>query len=198
MDPSLKSRLRLRRNALYGKHKTSRCGHHNIDHSIHERPKSADTRIGDWESDTVRGANWSGCIATHVERKSRYVPLSKLPDRTHKAFTEAAIAAFKNIPANRRRSFTVDHGKEFAGHRVLSSALNCKVYFCDPMAPWQRGTNENTNGLLRQYLPKRTSFAAITQADVDSIALLLNLRPRKSLGWKTPEEVFFNKVLHLT
>lgn len=200
LDPSLKSRLRLRRNALYGKHKTSRCGHLNIDHSIHERPKSVDTRtrIGDWESDTVRGANWSGCIAAHVERKSRYVLLSKLPDRTHKAFTEATIAAFKNIPANRCRSFTVDHGKEFAGHRVLSSALNCKVYFCDPMAPWQRGTNENTNGLLRQYLPKRTSFAAITQADVDAIALLLNRRPRKSLGWKTPEEVFFNKVLHLT
>ena len=154
--------------------------------------------IGHWEGDTVRGAKWSGCIGTQVERVSRYAVLFKIPDRTAASFTEANIQAFEKIPKSKRRSFTVDHGKEFSQHRELSAKLNCKVYFADPHAPWQRGTNENFNGLLRQFFPKRTSFAEVTQSDVDAIASLLNRRPRKSLGWRSPEEVFFKKSLHLT
>ena len=92
----------------------------------------------------------------------------------------------------------VDHGKEFANHREILQFPNCKVYFADPHAPWQRGTNENFNGLLRQFFPKRTSFADITQDDVDAVANLLNRRPRKSLSWKTPEEVFLHNSLLLT
>ena len=163
-------------------------------------PKSVDNRqtIGHWESDTVRGAKWTGCIATHVERASRYSVLCKIPDRTADAFTQATVKAFLKIPKRKRRSFCADHGKEFANHREILQMLNCKVYFADPHAPWQRGTNENFNGLLRQFFPKRTSFAEVTQEDVEAVAKLLNRRPRKCLGWKTPEEVFLHKVLHLT
>ncbi len=124
--------------------------------------------------------------------------MRKIPDRTAQAFTEATITAFRLIPANKRKSFTCDHGKEFSMHKELSAILGCKVYFADPHSPWQRGTNENCNGLIRQFFPKRTSFADVTQDDADRVALLLNRRPRKSLGWKTPEEVFFNNLLHLT
>jgi len=108
------------------------------------------------------------------------------------------VEAFLRIPKRKRKSLCVDHGKEFANHRKILQFLNCKVYFADPHAPWQRGTNENFNGLLRQFFPKRTSFAEVTQNDVDAVARLLNRRPRKSLGWKTPEEVFLHKALHLT
>lgn len=200
LDPTLRKKLRIKGKSRHGGHKKSKCGHLDIEYTIHDRPKSVENRkrYGHWEGDTVRGAKWSGCIGTQVERVSRYAVLFKIPDRTASAFTEANIHAFQKIPKNRCLSFTVDHGKEFSMHRELSAKLNCKVYFADPHAPWQRGTNENFNGLLRQFFPKRTSFADVTQQDVDEIAALLNMRPRKSLNWKSPEEVFFNKSLHLT
>lgn len=200
IDPTLRKKLRYKGKIHNGGHKKSKCGHLNIDFTIHDRPKSVEGRKtqGHWESDTVRGAKWSGCIGTHVERKSRYLVLCKIPNRTASEFTSATITAFLGIPKNKIKSFTVDHGKEFANHRELSEKINCKVYFADPHAPYQRGTNENFNGLLRQFFPKRTSFKDVTQEDVDAIAELLNQRPRKCLGWKTPEEVFFNKSLHLT
>ncbi len=178
----------------------SKCGHLDIEYSIHDRPKRVETRdrLGDWEGDTVRGFKNSGCIATQVDRMSRYAILCKLPDRTAVAFTSAMIEQFEKLPKRKRKSITVDHGKEFSNHREIYAKLGCKVYFADPHAPWQRGTNENFNGLLRQFFPKRTSFADITQDDVDCVASLLNRRPRKCLGWKCPEEIFFNKILHLT
>lgn len=200
LDPSLRKKLRIKGRTRCGGHKKSKCGHLDIEYTIHDRPKKADqrARLGDWESDTVRGAKWSGCIATHTDRMSRFSILCKIPNRTSKEFTAATLLAFQKLPKGKRRSFTVDHGKEFADHREIYAQLNCKVYFADPHAPWQRGTNENTNGLLRQFFPKRTSFAEVSQDDVDRVALLLNRRPRKCLGWKSPEEVFFNKLLHLT
>lgn len=200
LDPALRKKLRIKGRTRCGGHKKSKCGHLDIEYTIHDRPKSVESRktLGHWEGDTVRGAKWSGCIGTQVERVSRYAVLFKIPDRTAESFTEANIQAFENIPKSKCRSFTVDHGKEFSKHRELSVKLNCKVYFADPHAPWQRGTNENFNGLLRQFFPKRTSFAEVTQQDVDAIADLLNRRPRKSLGWRSPEEVFFKKLLHLT
>lgn len=200
LPPELRKVLRIKGRQRYGGHKKSPCGHLNIEYTIHDRPKTVENRkqIGHWESDTVRGAKWSGCLATHTERRSRFLVMCKIPDRTAQVFTEATIEAFRLIPASKRKSFTCDHGKEFSMHRGLSSQLGCKVYFADPHAPWQRGTNENCNGLIRQFFPKRTSFANITQDDVDRVALLLNRRPRKVLGWKTPEEVFLKKSLHLT
>ena len=200
LDPALRKKLRIKGKERHGGYKKSRCGHLDIEYTIHDRPESVEERktLGHWEGDTVRGAKWSGCIGTQVERVSRYAVLFKIPDRTAAAFTEANIRAFENIPKCKRRSFTVDHGKEFSNHREISAKLNCKVYFADPHAPWQRGTNENFNGLLRQFFPKRTSFTEVTQQDVDAIASLLNRRPRKSLAWRSPEEVFFNKLLHLT
>ena len=94
-----------------------------------------------------------GCIATHVERKSRYAVLCKIPNRTAEVFTQATIQAFQNIPKGKCKSFCADHGKEFSDYRIIQTELNCKVYFADPHAPWQRGTNENFNGLLRQFFP---------------------------------------------
>ena len=200
LDPSLRKVLRIKGRVRFGGHKKSKCGHLDIEYTIHDRPKSVKKRekIGHWESDTVRGAKWSGCIGTHVERLSRYAVLFKIPDRTAKAYTDATVLSLGKLPKGKRKSLTVDHGKEFANHREIFTKLSCKVYFADPHAPWQRGTNENFNGLLRQFFPKRTSFADVTQEDVDNIALLLNRRPRKCLGWKSPEEVFFNKSLHFT
>lgn len=200
LNGELRKKLRIKGRRRHGGRKKSKCGHLDIEYTIHDRPKSVEGRqvIGHWESDTVRGAKWTGCIATHVERTSRYAVLCKIPDRTSDAFTQATVTAFLTIPKRKRRSFTTDHGKEFANHREILQLLNCKVYFADPHAPWQRGTNENFNGLLRQFFPKRTSFAEVTQEDVEAIAKMLNRRPRKCLGWKTPEEVFLHKALHLT
>ncbi len=200
LDSSLRKKLRIKGKQRCGGRKKSKCGHLDIEYTIHNRPKSVEKRdkIGHWESDTIRGAKWSGCIGTHVERLSRYAVLFKIPDRTAKAFTEGTVNALGKLPKGKRRSITADHGKEFANHREIFTKLNCKVYFADPHAPWQRGTNENFNGLLRQFFPKRTSFAEVTQDDVEKIALLLNRRPRKCLNWKSPEEVFFNKLLHFT
>ncbi len=200
LPPQLRKVLRIKGRQRHGGHKKSPCGHLNIEYTIHDRPKTVKNRkqIGHWESDTVRGAKSSGCLVTHTERKSRFLVMCKIPDRTAQSFTEATITAFKLIPAGKRKSFTCDHGKEFSLHRELSKRLGCKVYFADPHAPWQRGTNENCNGLIRQFFPKRTSFADVTQDDADRVALLLNRRPRKALGWKTPEEIFLNISLHLT
>lgn len=200
LDEKLCKKLRIKGRLRHGGRKKSKCGHLDIEYSIHDRPKSADKRktIGHWESDTVRGSKWTGCIATHVERKSQYSVLCKIPNRTAEVFTQATIQAFQKIPKGKCKSFCVDHGKEFSDYRKIQIELNCKVYFADPHAPWQRGTNENFNGLLRQFFPKRTSFAEVTQKDVEAVMELLNRRPRKSLRWKAPEEVFFHKVLHLT
>jgi len=200
LPAKLRTVLRIKGKLRFGGHKKSPCGHLDIEYTIHDRPKSVEnrSRIGHWESDTIRGAKWSGCLATHTERKSRFLVMRKMPDRTAASFTEATITAFGMIPPGKLKSFTCDHGKEFSMHRELSEKLGCKVYFADPHAPWQRGTNENCNGLIRQFFPKRTSFADVSQDDADRVALLLNRRPRKSLGWKTPEEVFLNKSLHLT
>ena len=159
--------------------------------SIHERSKGADnrSRYGHWESDTVLGMRKTGCIATHVERKSGFLIAAKLCDRQDNAFTNATINAFAGIPKKLKKSFTVDNGKEFAAHKQLAAATGMKVYFCDPYSPWQRGTNENTNGLLRQFFPKGTSFADITDEILAEVVALINNRPRKRLGYLSPAEV---------
>jgi IS30 family transposase len=156
--------------------------------NIASRPAEAADRAvpGHWEGDTVFGAGRS-VIATLVERRSRFVMLVALP-RGHgaEAVADALSQAVTTLPAQLRRSLTWDQGKEMAEHARFSIATGVPVYFCDPHSPWQRGSNENTNGLLRQYYPRRTDFKMVTQSDLDQVAAELNDRPRQTLGWKTP------------
>jgi len=176
----------------YKKHKlTEKRGTIQNTKSIHERPACVEMRseVGHWESDTVLGMRKTGCLGTHVERKSGYLIAFYLSDRKDKIFNIATEQAFKDLPKILKKSFTVDNGKEFSHHQELAKATNMDVYFCDPYSPWQRGTNENTNGLLRQFFPKGTSFAHITQEKLEFIVNLINNRPRKRFGFKTPNEV---------
>ena len=158
---------------------------------ISERPAGAKkrTRFGHWESDTVLGMRKTGCFGTHVERKSGFLVAFRIDDRQDNAFNKATIQAFSAIPDKLKKSFTVDNGKEFAAHQELAEATGMKVYFCEPYSPWQRGTNENTNGLLRQFFPKDTSFADISDDDLQLIVDMINNRPRKRLNYLTPLEV---------
>lgn len=198
LEKRLKACLRFK-GRPYRKGHGGRTGRIPVEHSIHERPLEANERlaIGHWESDTVRGTGSSGCVATHVDRKSRYLIPVKIPNRTTKAYMDGTLNAFAKIPRRKRKTFTADHGKEFAGYNRLKEELDVEVYFADPGSPGQRGTNEHTNGLLRQFCPKRTSFKGLTQKQLDYYAWLINLRPRKCLGWRTPFEVFHSNVLHL-
>ena len=159
--------------------------------SISKRPAGAKnrTRFGHWESDTVWGQRKTGCFGTHVERKSGFLVAFRIDDRQDNAFNKATIKAFFSVPDKLKKSFTVDNGKEFAAHQELTEATGMKVYFCDPYSPWQRGTNENTNGLLRQFFPKGTSFADISDDDLQNIVYLINNRPRKRLNFLTSFEV---------
>ena len=160
--------------------------------SIHDRPAEVEKRetVGHWESDTVLGRRKTGAIGTHVERKTGYLVAFKLDGTESAPFVDATVQVFKLLPAEKRISFTADRGKEFTNHADLKNALNMPVYFCDPYAPWQRGTNENTNGLLRQFFPKRTSFADVSAQDLALVNNLINHRPRKRLGWLSPHEAF--------
>jgi len=148
-------------------------------------------RLGDFEGDTVC-AGRRAALATHVCRKSRFLVAAPLADGRAATMNQATIAAFAKIPARLRRTLTVDNGHEFANHRALETALGLRVYFAPAYQSWQRGTNENTNGLLREFFPKK-SPARPTRKQVDRAADLLNNRPRKCLGWRTPAEVLLSK-----
>jgi transposase, IS30 family len=147
-------------------------------------------RFGDWEADTVEGAKGSGAIASHVERKSRYLLTAKLDNKRADTFAERTIRVFRSIPRACRHTLTVDNGKEFARFKRIESQTGLDVFFADPYAAWQRGTNENTNGLLRQYFPKGTNFRSVSDEDLETATRLLNHRPRKCLADQTPHEVF--------
>jgi IS30 family transposase len=164
---------------------------------IDERPKVVNERkrIGDWESDTVEGAKGSGFIATHVERKSRYTVAVKVDDKSADAVTKATLESMRKLPSRKVRTMTFDNGKEFAGFKELEQGLNMTGYFARPYHSWERGTNENTNGLLRQFFPKGMDFSTIVQSDVDIALELLNNRPRKCLNYRTPTEVFWSSAM---
>jgi IS30 family transposase len=165
--------------------------------SVHERPLDVFTRQlpGDWEGDLIKGAANASCIGTLVERKSRYVTLSKMKNCGADAALKGFSRALSRVPKTMLKSLTYDQGKEMARHEELARRLKIKVYFCDPHSPWQRPSNENTNGLIRQYLPKGIDLSIYSQKDLDRIAESLNTRPRKTLGFQTPQEVFNTEIL---
>jgi IS30 family transposase len=162
---------------------------------IDERPESANnrSRLGDWEGDTVHGAAKSGYIATLVERKSGYLLARKLQNPNGEEML-GAVTALRAVPPEKRLTLTLDNGFEMSEHEEMERRLGLKVYFAHPYHSWERGTNENTNGLLRQYFPKKTSFEAVTQTDVDRAVLRMNTRPRKRLNFQSPFTVFHSGV----
>jgi len=155
--------------------------------SIRQRPADVEDRAlpGHWEGDLLEGARGT-FVATLVERQSRYVMLVRLPNKETQTVVRALARRIRRLPQGLVQSLTWDRGTELAAHRAFTMATDVQVYFCDPQSPWQRGSNENTNGLLRQYLPHATNFSRYSQAQLDAIALRLNTRPRMTLDYHTP------------
>jgi IS30 family transposase len=182
----LRSKRRMRRSRHASEHGHSR-GQIVDAISIRERPAEAEDRAipGHWEGDLLAGGK-NSYIATLVERHSRFLMLIKVPSKDTAAVVAALSKRVGKLPATLRRSLTWDRGLEMAKHKAFTVATDVQVYFCDPQSPWQRGTNENTNLLLRQYFPRGTDLAPITQAQLDQVELRLNQRPRKTLGFQTP------------
>lgn len=179
------------------KKRRKRCG--NNDHrgvipgrkSIEERPEVVEQRerMGDWERDLIIGKNHQGAVLTLTERKSRFTLIRKVDGKQADAVAQATIQCLNWVPE--LQTITNDNGKEFAQHRILTTTLSAEVYFAHPYASWERGTNENTNGLIRQYLPKQRNLTTVSSQEELLIMDRLNLRPRKCLAFKTPFEVFF-------
>lgn len=159
--------------------------------SIAERPAVVDrkTRIGDWEGDTIVGKDHKGFAVTLVDRKSKLTLIEKVPDKTAETVTKAVIKALKPYKG-RTHTITFDNGKEFSGHKEIAKGLETDVYFAKPYASYERGLNENTNGLIRQWAPKKTDFRTLDDNFFDEVEDALNNRPRKTLNFKTPWEIF--------
>jgi IS30 family transposase len=162
---------------------------------ISNRPGHIEERrqIGHWEGDTLIGKGHKHAIVSLVERKSGYSVLAKVANKTAVSVSAAIICRLKPI-SSRVRTVTYDNGKEFADHAVIDKSLGSTAYFADPYSSWQRGSNENLNGLIRQYIPKSRPLATVSDAELETIEMLLNNRPRKRLGYRTPHEVFTNSI----
>jgi IS30 family transposase len=163
--------------------------------SIDERPDSVaqKERIGDWEIDLVIGRHHQGALVTIVERKSKFTLIKKVPNKQADQVSQATVALLTPY-IEKTHTITADNGKEFAAHELIAKALNANIYFAHPYSSWERGLNENTNGLIRQYFTKGSSFETITDEEVERVMEKLNHRPRKTLNFKTPHEVFFDEI----
>lgn len=184
-------RCQKKRRKRYGKY--DRRGQLPNRKSIDERPAIVEsrTRLGDWEADTIIGKNHQQAIVSLVERQSKLTVLAKVERNTEEAVKQAIIEQLKPL-VDSVHTITSDNGREFAGHEAIEEALKAAFYFAHPYHSWERGLNENTNGLVRQYFPKGSDFTAITDQQVQAVAERLNERPRKTLGYQTPNAVFFN------
>jgi IS30 family transposase len=162
--------------------------------SIEKRPQivASKRRFGDWEADTIIGARHKGALLSFTERKSKLIRLAKLESKNAEELCEASIVLLAPLAA-KVHTITVDNGKEFCEHEAIAVALQTRIYFAHPYASWERGLNENTNGLVRQYFPKKYDFSQITEVELQRVEELLNNRPRKTLGYRTPNEVFFKQ-----
>ena len=157
---------------------------------VHRPEEVAERKLpGHWEGDLIKGAFNRSCVGTLVERKTRFVVLCRMDGCTAQDALEGFTRQMKKLPAFLRESLTYDRGSELACHAALSRRLNIDIWFADPHAPWQRGSNENTNGLLRQFMPKGLDLSNVSQEELNHVAKLLNGRPRETLGWKTPAEM---------
>ena len=188
-------RTRAMRRSRHHTQKTDQHGRITDTVSISERPASVEDRAvpGHWEGDLLFGSKNSQ-IATLVERQTRYVMLVKVASKDTETVINALIKNARKLPEELYKSLTWDRGNEMADHKRFTLATDIKVYFCDPQSPWQRGTNENTNGLLRQYFPKGTDLSGYSQAKLNAVARRLNERPRKTLNYETPAERFHQSV----
>lgn len=194
LKKELQAHLRATRSIRRSRHATmkrSGLGQIKDTMSIRERPAHLEDGAvpGHWEGDLIAGSG-NSFIATLVERKSRFVMLAKVGNKNSHNVVQALIKQARKLPKELYRSLTWDRGTEMSGHRNFTLATDIDVYFCDPQAPWQRGTNENTNRLLRQYFPKGTDLSIYSQAKLSSVARQLNERPRKTLNYETPAERF--------
>ena len=190
----------LRQNGKRRKPRETR-GRFNIGTSIHQRPKEVKNRetFGHWELDTIvssRGKS-KGCLATFVERQTRFYVAIKLENRSASEMYRAINELYEHFPKDTFKTYTVDRGKEFACYSEVETNLNVPVYFADAYSSWQRGSNENANGLLREFFPKKTDLARISDQEINMALCLINHRPRKCLDWKTSFELFHEKVSHL-
>lgn len=167
--------------------------------SIHERPAEVADRTvpGHWEGDLIKGAGNRSAVGTLVERTSRYVILARMTGTDAEAALNGFTRALRPLVPDLRKTLTYDQGKEMARHEELAQRLRLEVYFADPHSPWQRPSNENANGLIREYLPKGMDLSGVSQAQLNAIARRLNERPRKVLGFRTPTEVFQQQILNL-
>ena len=189
-------RCQKKRKKRYGK--MDRRGNIPNRQFIEDRPAIVDERkrIGDWEADTVIGKNHKQAIVSIVERKTGFALIRKVERKTAQAVSQAMIELLKPY-RSQVHTITSDNGKEFASHEEIGKKLKADFYFAHPFASWERGTNENTNGLIRQYFPKNRDFTTITQKEIDTAMDRLNNRPRKRLGFQTPSQVFFKSGLAL-
>ena len=194
-------RLRHRGKARRQKNEEETRGKLKISNTIEDRPEEATDRsaFGHWEADTVVGKRGSSCMITLTDRKSRFLLLRKVAKKNSALVRDGIVELLSQLPQDKVASITPDQGKEFARHAEVTEALGgVPFYFPAPHSPWERGTNENTNGLIREYCPKSTNLDPIDDSYFAAFTAKLNRRPRKCLGWKTPFEVFFDTLLHLT
>lgn len=197
MFPNISRKTHLRRRGKKIQRGSSEYNTIKPDRIIPEWPDEIKNRlrIGDWEGDTILGKPGHGVIVTQVDRKSKYLSARLCYTKKSEDIKDAIIAMFQGLPV---KSISFDNGSEFAKFREIEEELKAPIYFAEPHKPWQRGTNENTNGILRFFFPKGCDFLKVTQQELDHVVDLINNRPRKCLGWKTPAEIFFENPVALT